>query len=87
MRQSCRTARHGLCDVFISADRVFVTTPDALAEDLPAMLAGERIDFILIPESRIETSAELEALCAGRTRTAVGTLSVMNTKAVLYRLN
>ena len=76
-----------LCDVFISADRVFVTTPDALAEDLPAMLAGERIDFILIPESRIENNAELEALCSGRPRTAVGTLSVMNTRAVLYRLN
>ena len=76
-----------LSDVFISADRVFVTTPDAFAADLPAMLSGERIDFILIPESRTENNAELEALCAGRTRTALGTLSVMNTRAVLYRLN
>ena len=76
-----------LSDVFISADSVFVTTADTFSDDLSPMLEGHRIDFVLVPESIAENNAKLEALCAGRSRTAVGTLSVMNTGAVLFSLD
>ena len=75
-----------LSDIFIGADSVFVTEETSFSEDLPA-IEGRSIDFILIPESIAEGDTALEALCAGRSRPAEGTLPVMNTKAILYRLN